>query len=282
MTRRKRLAGSDAAPTGFAAGWLSALRSLGFAVPEGRSARVGSLEFDLAGARADVRTADGASHAPRLALRHLPERVFESAARTLAGKARFAAGLLAGRVPAGIEAVFAAAGGELLPRSGDELVHACTCEEKDPFCSHLAALHALVAERLERDPFLLILLRGMERDGFLALMRRYRAPKPPRSGVLEAPGPIPLPALRVVPREPLPEVRPEAFFKPSRPVAALRGGYVPPEAPEALLARLGPSPLADPEAVAFLAELHRAIGLGAKERLSEWEWQRVLRSRPRT
>lgn len=281
MTRR-RPAGSVAPPAGFAAGWLQALRSLGLAVPEGRAARVGTLTFDLEGARADVRTADGASHAPRLALRHLPENVFESAARTLAGKARFAAGLLAGRVPAGIEAVFAAAGGELFPRTGDELVHACTCEEKEPFCSHLATLHALVAERLARDPFLLILLRGMERDGFLALMRRYRAPKPPRSGVFEAPGPIPLPALRVVPKEPLPEVRPEAFFKPTRPVGALRGGFVPPESPETLLARLGSAPLTDPEAVAFLAELHRAIGLGAKERLSEWEWQRVLKPRPRT
>lgn len=280
--RRRAVPRDGAAPSGFAASWISALASFGFTVPEGRLVRVGSTTFDLDGARADVRGPEGSSHTPRLSVRHLPEKVFEAAARTLAGKARFAAGLLAGRVPSGIEAVFTAAGGDLLPRSADELVHACTCQEKDPFCSHLASLHALVAERLERDPFLLILLRGMERDAFLALLRRHRAPKPLRGAPPDAGGPIPLPALRVVPREPLTDAKPEAFFKPTRPVASLRGGFVAPEGTEALLARLGPAPLGDPEAVALLAELHRAIGLGAKERLSEWEWQTVLRSRPRT
>jgi hypothetical protein len=40
-------------------------------------------------------------------------------------------------------------------------------------------------------------------------------------------------------------------------------------------ARFGPPPLHDLEASRLLLELHRAIGLGARERLAGWEWRRA-------
>lgn len=276
MSPRRAAEPGGAVGSGFSGRWLAAMERLGWRVPEERTVRVLTAGFDLEGAHAEVRGADGSTHSPRLSLAPLPERVFETAARTLAGKARFAAGLLAGRVPAGVEAAFAAAGGDLLPQTAAELTASCTCDEKASLCSHLSALHGLVAERLARDPFLLFLLRGRERDGFLDLLRRHRAAEG-TSGKPDRRSPIPLPALRVVSREPLPDVRPEGFFKPQRPVAGLRGSLPAPDAGDGLLGRLGPAPLADAEALALLQALHRAIGLGAKERLTEWEWQKILR-----
>ncbi|HKC23992.1 MAG TPA: hypothetical protein VKF32_04580, partial [Thermoanaerobaculia bacterium] len=73
---------------------------------------------------------------------------------------------------------------------------------------------------------------------------------------------------------PLVEVPPERFFRPLAPLASLLAPYAPATAPDAVLTTLGPPPLEDPDAARLLAELHRAIGLGAKERLSEWEWRR--------
>ena len=78
-----------------------------------------------------------------------------------------------------------------------------------------------------------------------------------------------------MPLEPLPDVRPDSFFRPLVPVSQLKTRFVPPENPEALLARLGPPPFQDDEAAKLLVEMHRAIGRGAAERLSEAEWRRV-------
>ncbi|HPA39806.1 MAG TPA: PfkB family carbohydrate kinase [Phenylobacterium sp.] len=61
---------------------------------------------------------------------------------------------------------------------------------------------------------------------------------------------------------------------PSRPTT-LKTRFVPPENPEALLTRLGPPPLQDEEAARLLVEMHRAIGRGAADRLTEAEWRRV-------
>ncbi|GAA2218296.1 SWF or SNF family helicase [Streptomyces nogalater] len=60
----------------------------------------------------------------------------------------------------------AAAGIELLPGLGD-LEPECDCGAWD-HCGHTAALCHQVARLLDEDPFLLLLLRGQEKDAFLA------------------------------------------------------------------------------------------------------------------
>ncbi|HEX2720158.1 MAG TPA: hypothetical protein VHM71_04330, partial [Candidatus Deferrimicrobium sp.] len=65
------------------------------------------------------------------------------------------------------------------------------------------------------------------------------------------------------------------FYRPGEPVAALRSSFAPQEHPEAVLTRLGPPPFRDAEASRLLVDLHRAIGLGARERLAEWEWRKA-------
>ncbi|HMA54753.1 MAG TPA: hypothetical protein VKT17_09840, partial [Acidobacteriota bacterium] len=77
-----------------------------------------------------------------------------------------------------------------------------------------------------------------------------------------------------------PEARPEAWFRPLRPTGPRRPLMAAPETADTLLARLGPPPLEDSQASDLLLELHRAIGLGARERLAEWEWRNVSRRSP--
>ena len=86
-------------------------------------------------------------------------------------------------------------------------------------------------------------------------------------------------AAQAVPLEPLPDVRPETFYRPLVAVSTLKTRFVPPEHPEAILTRLGPPPLQDEEAARLLVEMHRSIGRAAADRLTEAEWRRVHQER---
>jgi uncharacterized Zn finger protein len=210
----------------------------------------------------------------RLAL--LPARTFEAAMRRLSGRAASAARLLSGQLPDDTEAAFAGTKLGLLPRSPEEICQSCTCGVEAP-CTHLLAAHAALAARFVTDPMLLFELRGRSREEVLETVRRLRAlAAPARSaappGVVaaheEAPAPLPLAAWE----------RPESFFKPLLPIGTLAVSTGPPESSDAILTRLGPLPFSDPEAARFFVHLHRAIGLGAAERLAEWEWRHAGKS----
>ncbi len=254
--------------------WIATLRGFGWPVPvpRGRSPR---LTVTGEGASTTIRSAGGPQQV-RVRLAPLSLRTFEAAMRRLSGRASSAARLLAGQLPEDVETAFAGTKLGLLPRSAEEVRQSCTCGEKAP-CAHLLALHASLAARLASDPMLLFELRGRGRQEVLETVRRLRAlSAPARSasapGALssrgEAPAPLPEAALE----------RPENFFKPLLPIGTLGLSSASPEASDAVLTRLGPPPFSDPEAARLLVDLHRAIGLGAAERLAEWEWRRAGKS----
>ncbi len=235
-----------------------------------RRKRVTELQTGPGGVEARVRLSDGESHAPRVSFLPLPAKVLDTAIRTMAGKARFAASLLSGRIPLDVESAFAGTGRTLLPASPMEVRLTCTCRSGELVCPHVRILLALLGERFDRDPFLLFELRGIERGQLLCRLKRYRSSPRERKAAEQSPA-------RTVPREPLPEVRPDAFFRPTAPLAARRPLFSMPESGDTLLARLGPPPFTDPQAAELLLDLHRAVGLGARERLAEWEWRKVSR-----
>ncbi|WP_238488107.1 SWIM zinc finger family protein [Actinoplanes flavus] len=102
----------------------------------------------------------------------------------LVAEARFVADLLDGRMPAGIEAVFAGAGLSLLPLSLDEVAMDCTCERWPMPCAHLAATCYALARAFEADPFEVFTWRGRPRDELLMRLRRLR-----EAAVVDATGP---------------------------------------------------------------------------------------------
>ncbi|MBW3658064.1 MAG: hypothetical protein KY457_05460 [Actinobacteria bacterium] len=93
---------------------------------------------------------------------------------TLAGELRFTARLLDGELPEDIDEALAPAGLTLFPPA-DAIAGSCTCTETRMPCRHLAALHYAFAEELDRDPFLLLQLRGRDRDTVLAGLRAARS-----------------------------------------------------------------------------------------------------------
>lgn len=91
----------------------------------------------------------------------------------IAAKAGHAAALLDGELDPGVVADAAAVEVELLPRARD-LRTACSCPDDVDPCKHAAAACYLVADALDADPFVLLLLRGRRRDEVLDGVRALR------------------------------------------------------------------------------------------------------------
>jgi uncharacterized Zn finger protein len=284
MPRRRKVRVPRAVPpeSGWAFRFLARLASFGWdeALVDGRAAALAGavVSFEVAkeGIRAEVRRADGRREETRIGLRALPPAALRKAIPAMASRARFAADLLAGRIPDDIETAFSGTGRTLLPATADEVTVACTCDAPLP-CVHAGAAAVLLGDALADDPFFVFLLRGLPREELLRGLQRART-RPSPAGPRRAPSEAGEARRPEEPPEPLPAAvleRPELFYRPGEPAAALRAVFAPPEHPEAVLTRLGPPPLRDPEAARLLVELHRAIGLGARERLADWEWRRA-------
>ncbi len=89
-------------------------------------------------------------------------------ARELATQPLLAAKLFAGEMPEEVAEVVARAGLSLLPESFWDLRTKCSCPDYSEPCKHSAAVYYLMAEEIDRDPFILFRLRGLEREELLA------------------------------------------------------------------------------------------------------------------
>jgi hypothetical protein len=86
----------------------------------------------------------------------------------LADRAGFVAALVDGELPEDlVAAVSDRALVSLLPRSG-EVGARCTCPDAPAVCKHVFAVALVVSLDLDRDPFVLLRLRGREREAVLA------------------------------------------------------------------------------------------------------------------
>jgi uncharacterized Zn finger protein len=81
----------------------------------------------------------------------------------------FAARLLAGEVPADLEAVFTSVGSQLFPVRWSDMKAACSCPDWGDPCKHQAAVLYVFADQLDRDPWQLLEWQGRSKDQILAL-----------------------------------------------------------------------------------------------------------------
>ncbi len=140
-----------------------------------RAGHVRSLTVSSSLAVAQVRGPDDPSaFRSRIAVRAFGAAEWARVESALVLQARFVAGLLDGRMPPGIEAVFDDAGLTLLPLSLDEVAMDCPCERWPVPCIHLAATIYALARAFESDPFEVFTWRGRHRDELLMRLRRLR------------------------------------------------------------------------------------------------------------
>lgn len=162
--------------------WIAALEALGAVyanrLPRGRTyARKGSvsdLEVAAGEVTARVQGTRARPYRVRLRLPVFDEPTWQAVTAALAGRVRLSADLLDGRMPEDIDDVLAECGVSLFP-TARELATSCSCPDSANPCKHVAAVHYVLAQAFDADPFLLPTLRGRDRDTLLAALRANRA-----------------------------------------------------------------------------------------------------------
>ena len=183
------------------------------------------------------------------------------AIKIMAQEARYAAELLAGQMPADIETVFRRCRRSLFPSKSHDLETDCSCPDWASPCKHVAAMHYVLGEAFDRDPFLLFELRGRTRDQVLAALSRLRTGT--AEGASKEQRAIEVSATSM-------EVAPETFTNyeaPPVPLPTLRFNFEPPQMPAAILRSIAPPrPWSLEESPAdFLADLYAAAGERARQ-----------------
>lgn len=132
-----------------------------------RKGQVLSLQEGQGQITAKVQGSRRTPYKTTIKLTPLSEKEWEKVLEALAERPFFVAQLLAGEMPQEIEEAFQAAKLNLFP-SRQELRQDCNCPDWADVCKHLAAVHYILAERFDEDPFLLFRLRGKTQDEILA------------------------------------------------------------------------------------------------------------------
>jgi uncharacterized Zn finger protein len=142
---------------------------------DARAGHVRHLSISSSLAVAQVRGPDEPlAHRARIAVRAFGAAEWARIEDELATEARHTADLLAGRMPADIDAVVARAGLQLLPLSIGEIAMDCACERWPMPCAHLAAACYALATSFDTDPFGVLAWRGRGRDELLERLRQLR------------------------------------------------------------------------------------------------------------
>jgi uncharacterized Zn finger protein len=191
-----------------------------------REGSVGELAVLPGEVRARVQGRMTSPYEVRVRVRRFTDDEWDAVLHAVSGRLGHAAALLDGELPPEIAADAAETGLDLLP-GGGEIGPRCSCPDDADPCKHSAAACYLVADALDADPFVLLLLRGRTRDEVLAGVRARRrggtsglsSSEQPSSGQLPAPAGADegvdaraafaaLPSTQPVPAPPLPPSRP--------------------------------------------------------------------------
>lgn len=156
--------------------WLMALQDLGIDTNTSlRGSRVQQLEITRGVIIAQVQDRElGACHV-EVRLLPLGNQDWAQVIDALSEHTLFAAQLSAGHVPPEIEQAFAQVGLSLLPSGLHELRGLCSCcpPEVD-HCRPLLAVYRALAEMFDDDPWLLLQLRGRDRQQLLSALQERR------------------------------------------------------------------------------------------------------------
>lgn len=244
--------------------WISALEGLGATyanrLPRGRTyARRGTVsDLSVQAGRVTARVA-GSRPSPYRVTLTLPvfsDGQWAAVTAALSEQVRHAAALLDGHMPEDIDEVLGSCGVSLFP-GARELTTRCNCPDHANPCKHVAAVHYVLAQAFDADPFLLPLLRGRPRDALLAGLRAARtgslSPVRPEPAAVHAGG-VPVSALS-----------PAALFDSPGGLSAIPVHPRPPADAAAVLHRLGPPPGVGPATTELLAD--------AVRRCAERAWQ---------
>jgi uncharacterized Zn finger protein len=199
-----------------------------------RKGQVLSLSVDTGQVKASVQGSRSRPYKVVINIEPLTEEDWERVINSLLERPIFIAQLLAGEMPQDIEEAFSSIELSLFPSN---LNQSCNCPDYASVCKHLAAVHYILAERFDEDPFLLFLLRGKSQDEIMAaLSQHHTADLEDDSEVDDAP-----------------PLSPEGFWEIGGELSRFQTHIEAPEIPYPVLTRLG--------APSFMEDIEQKLGL---------------------
>lgn len=271
--------------------WVEALEAMdmGARLDRGRSyarrGQVAKLTVDAQGARAKVQGSRPHPYDVTIRLKPLDAKQWNAVLDALSREALFAAELLAGEMPRDVDQAFKKARASLFPTRAADLVTDCSCPDWANPCKHVAAVHYILAERLDEDPFLLFLLRGAGKEAVLNGLRKRRSaaakPQPQKTGTRrKSPAATPAgkkasePADAAPRQEPPLPADPAAFWALPEAASLIQPRLAPPAVARSVLLRLGDAPFGA-ESGLIVATLARAYDATAR-----WAVEQELAGEP--
>lgn len=236
--------------------WIGALERLldSGRLSRGRSyARRGqvlSIEEKKGGILAKVQGSRRTPYKVTIQLTPLSDSQWAGVIKELAEQALFTAQLLAGEMPPEIDSVFQTAGVSLFPDRRADLHTECSCPDPANPCKHVAAVHFILGEQFDEDPFLLFRLRGRSQEQVLAGLRALRADSDltaEEDGAEEEPRTAPLPSEAAT------------FWQSPEPLAGFSVAIKPPATSLPILKRLGQPNFLDDDVQQLLGPAYAII-----------------------
>lgn len=163
--------------------WIQALESFGWAnrLERGRryarQGKVIDLNIEKGKITAFVSGTRSTPYRVSIKVQKFRKSQWNAIIKFLSSKALYAAQLLSGTMPEDIQYVFEEAGINILPHDEAELKVSCSCPDIAVPCKHIAAVHYIIAEELDKDPFLVFKLRGMGKEEFIEQMTKLNTKK---------------------------------------------------------------------------------------------------------
>ena len=139
-----------------------------------RQGQVLSITERAGGVVAEVQGSRSRPYRVDVELEPFDDQQWEKVTDALSGRALFSAKLLSGEMPEDIDGAFSAAGVSLFPERRGELRTNCTCPDSAVVCKHTAAVHYILGERFDEEPFLLFRLRGRTEEQLTRALRARR------------------------------------------------------------------------------------------------------------
>lgn len=171
--------------------WIAVLESfnIGARLGRGRSyarkGQVTSLEVDTGSIKANVQGSRPRPYAVTVQVKTLKPGDWAKITKALSDQPIFVAKLLAGEMPQDIEKIFTESGLSLFPEKYNDLKTECSCPDWSNPCKHIAAVFYLLGEEFDRDPFLILKMRGMGREELLGQLPQIAS----RDATRESPEP---------------------------------------------------------------------------------------------
>lgn len=189
-----------------------------------RKGQVTNLEMAPGVITAKVQGSRKKPYDVRITLDVLEDAQWEQIAEQFSQDASLTAKLINGQLPEEADALFEKLRVTIIPSNKRHLEIDCSCPDWSVPCKHSAAVIYLVGEELDRDPFLLFLLRGKSRDEFMEMV----GTKEVTAKQTESPQPLPADY--------------SDFWKPFDPATQPKLSFMEPKFDAVLIRRLGPFP----------------------------------------